>query len=234
MRSSRQRRLSEANGVFDPTGAQPGVVTPQPPPAPKAPVTPQEPAVPKVPAPKAPPPGDSDQKVTSLISAGDILLDASAKLETATAFVRKADSGVAEELDKVRSALMSCSGGIRERLIDMAQKDPSVADEVRVWLMQGAAQPSAAQAAPVPPPTPFGMQQQPMESFPMKLSKLFEDGVTKERTKTSQECDKVIQVSQHQGPKKGNPPKTHGKSPADFAAKDVTGNAYGSPSGGFG
>ncbi len=229
MRSSRQRRIiSEANGVFDPTGAQPGTIAPPAPaPAPAAPAQAQQPEqpvvpVPKVPTPSSPSPSDSSMKMQNLVQAGDMLADVSAKLETVTAYVRKADGGVAEELDKVRSAIMSCSGGIREKLIDLGQKDPSIADEVRAWLM---GQSGAQASAPVAP--------MPVETFSSRLSAVLEDGVTKERKKTSQECTSAIQKSEHQGSKKGNPPKSS-KSDADFAVKNVTGNGYGSANGGFG
>jgi hypothetical protein len=120
--TSRQRRLDEQTGIFDPSGAAPGVAPEQEAPAPQKPTE------------KEPPKDDGAmQDVENVITAANALSSAANDLETASVYLRntRGDHSTGEDLDKVRAHLLQISTTVREKLVKAAQKDPQAAERVR-------------------------------------------------------------------------------------------------------
>jgi len=165
---------------------------------------------------------NSSKEVDGLITAADAIRDASAKLETATAFLRTikkvGEAGI--ELDKVRLKLLNVAASVKSYLIGVSDKDESVAEKIRVWLIgtPGAAAPAPV-VAPTPevPPTPSpapapvvsGAQEPeviplPVEDLLMKVEDflrnvdqaLFEQGLTKERPQPKKQMKRVWQTEE--------------------------------------
>ena len=227
MRSSAQKRIAEQNGVFDLAG-RPGVApTPPAAPAAKAPAAPAAVApVPPAAAPSAPKPQpgkDAPNQVNKLIDTWTAIRRASMGLETAAAIMSTIKGGGKEssdELNKVRAVLLNTLANIKANLIELGDKDETVAARIRAWLTGGSDEQEKAPAASAPAPTPpaappatpaaptaplltqapagtnaAAIPGMPQESFLRRLDKaLVENGVTKEKKQTDKPKTKVWQA----------------------------------------
>lgn len=236
MLSSVQKRIAEANGVFDLSGRT-GVA-----PAPPAPAaTPK-----KTPVPTAKPSGKEGggnneivQQVERLIASANGITTASANLENSAAYIRTIKKGgqeISAELDKVRGHLLNIAAGIKQQVIEVSDNDPEVARRVRAWLTGAPKDEAVPQKAPAPPPVPTPapppapvpappaappqvqarMVPPPAEDLLNRIDiALMEQGVTKERREASKRKTEVWQRE-----------KTGTKN--TWYTKGIKGNGYGS------